>query len=448
MGELENKVERMMQLLEFSQELTSTIDLEPLLHKIVKGATDLTDCDLSSLMLFDEESGDLHFMVASSFEDQLVNISVPINGSIAGEAYASGKPVLVANASQDPRYYRRVGDIVGVSAQTLLAIPLQFQDRCIGVLEAENKRAETNFNQEDIETLTTLAAQATVAIENARLIEKLDQTRAVLEQRVDERTAALSTANEALKAENVGHMQTEARLRQHMLELEARNEDLDAFAHTVAHDLRNPLNIVNNLALLLNQGYDDLSAEKVSELLETIARSSRKMHQIIEALLLLAGVRNEPVELSPIDMGPIISEVKDRLMDMIEEDDALIVSPPHWPTAVGYAPWIEEVWVNYVSNALKYGGHPPRLELGAVQKSPGTITFWVRDNGDGVPLSKQEDIFRPFQRLNHIEVQGYGLGLSIVRKIIERLGGKVGVESSGAPGKGSTFYFTLPSHSE
>ena len=87
-------------MLEFSQEMAITTELEPLLHKIVKGATDLTDCDLASLLLFDVSTQDLHFMVASSFEDQLINIPVPIQGSIAGEAYSSGQPVLVSNASR------------------------------------------------------------------------------------------------------------------------------------------------------------------------------------------------------------------------------------------------------------------------------------------------------------------------------------------------------------
>jgi len=121
-----------------------------------------------------------------------------------------------------------------------------------------------------------------------------------------------------------------------------------------------------------------------------------------------------------------------------------------WPIAAGYAPWIEEVWANYLSNALKYGGDPPLIELGAAVEEDNVnnnglplIRFWVQDNGDGLSEAQQERIFTPFERLDQVRAKGHGLGLSIVQRIIEKLGGKAGVESSGEPGQGSTFYFTL-----
>ena len=112
---------------------------------------------------------------------------------------------------------------------------------------------------------------------------------------------------------------------------------------------------------------------------------------------------------------------------------------------MGYSPWIEEVWVNYLSNAIKYGGKPPRLALGfdrpAPGPQPGMIRYWVRDNGPGLSAEQQAVLFTPFERLKNLRVRGHGLGLSIVRRVVEKLGGQVGVESS--PGEGSLFYFTL-----
>ena len=141
-------------------------------------------------------------------------------------------------------------------------------------------------------------------------------------------------------------------------------------------------------------------------------------------------------------MAAILAEVQQHLVDMIEDSRAEIILPAHWPTALGYAPWIEEVWVNYISNGLKYGGTPPRLELGATPQNNAMIRFWVRDNGQGLSSEAQTILFTEFTRLDQIRVQGYGLGLSIVRRIIDKLGGQVGVES--IVGQGSTFYFTLP----
>jgi signal transduction histidine kinase len=140
---------------------------------------------------------------------------------------------------------------------------------------------------------------------------------------------------------------------------------------------------------------------------------------------------------------------------MIEEYKADIVMPDAWPRVLGHHLWVEQVWVNYLSNALKYGGHSPRIELGfeieAVGEepeeedvSPHMVRFWVRDNGPGLTREEQAQLFAPFTRLSQARARGYGLGLSIVQRIVEKLGGQVGVESEGIPGQGSTFSFTLP----
>ena len=129
---------------------------------------------------------------------------------------------------------------------------------------------------------------------------------------------------------------------------------------------------------------------------------------------------------------------------MIEEYQAQIRYPQHWPVALGHAPWIEEVWTNYLSNGIKYGGQPPRLQLGATACSDGMIRFWVRDNGPGLTPEEQAQLFMPFTQLDQARALGHGLGLSIVRRILEKLGGQVGVESEGVPGEGCRFWFTLP----
>ena len=97
---------------------------------------------------------------------------------------------------------------------------------------------------------------------------------------------------------------------------------------------------------------------------------------------------------------------------------------------------------NYVSNAIQHGGQPPRVQLGADVQTDGMVRFWVRDNGQGIPRQEVGRLFAPFTRLNQVRAKGHGLGLSIVRRIVEKLGGQVGVESE--LGKGSSFFFTLP----
>ncbi|NJN53824.1 MAG: PAS domain-containing protein [Anaerolineae bacterium] len=237
--------------------------------------------------------------------------------------------------------------------------------------------------------------------------------------------------------------------KQSLAERDRLISELDAYAHTVAHDLKNPLSlIVGHSNLILRKEQASLS-EATQASLHVIARTGHKMAEIIDALLLLASVRNvETVEMKPLDTAVLVQNAWNRLNDGQESPVELTV-PESWPTAVGHAPWVEQVWVNYLSNAIKYGGQPPCVTVGADVLSVtgnGTrpfIRFWVRDNGKGLAATEAAQLFQKFARLDqHTDVQGHGLGLSIVQRIVEKLGGNVGVES--APGKGSTFYFTLP----
>lgn len=239
--------------------------------------------------------------------------------------------------------------------------------------------------------------------------------------------------------------------------------ELDAYAHTVAHDLKNPLTVLLGFSSLLERRYDKMTPEELREKLGLIAQGARKMTNIVDELLLLASVRKmDEVQCGPLDMAEVVAEAQGRLKDVIARAQACVSAPETWPTALGYAAWIEEIWANYISNAIKYGGSPPRVELGAVlvdfeaplaepfmqalaSKIPNPksqIVFWVRDNGPGLTPEEQARLFTPFERLGQARAEGHGLGLSIVQRIAEKLDGTVGVEST--PGEGSIFYFTLP----
>ncbi len=244
--------------------------------------------------------------------------------------------------------------------------------------------------------------------------------------------------------------QVEEELKQHTIELQDRNKELDAFAHTVAHDLKNPLGIVMGFADLLSEDYSNLSKDEISSYITAISQDSNKMNHIIDELLLLSSLRKTEVKMSPLNMSKIVAEATVRLSQMIDDYNAEIILPEYWEIALGYAPWIIEVWVNYISNAIKYGGRPPRIEIGyekgkTLNVPEGMIRFLIRDNGQGISPDDQKLLFRKYERLDQIKTKGYGLGLSIVIRIIEKLGGQVDVESE--TGKGSTFYFTLPGES-
>lgn len=249
--------------------------------------------------------------------------------------------------------------------------------------------------------------------------------------------------------EVLARVQTHLTLRRLRLDLEARVAELDAFAHTVAHDLKDPLSVITSYADLLQEAGETLTPELQAEATDAIAQMGYKMAGIIDTLLLLASVRqrSEPAS-APLDMGDIVADACRRLTDTIKKHGAEIDLPDAWPPAEGYGPWVEEVWANLISNAVKYGGDaatgtPAHITLGAEMTKGGTsVRFWVRDNGPGIAPELQDEIFNAHTHPAGMRVMGHGLGLSIVRRIVERLGGAVGVES--APGEGSTFTFTLP----
>jgi PAS domain S-box-containing protein len=240
--------------------------------------------------------------------------------------------------------------------------------------------------------------------------------------------------------------QAEEALRQRTAELEKRNEELDAFAHTAAHDLKSPLSLIVGYAQVLEEIAQEnghtLPDEDMGLYLNRIVQTGLKMGTIIDELLLLSAVRNTEVSTEPLDMKRIVTGAQARLALMIENHRAEIVPTDTWPASVGHAPWIEEVWANYLSNAIKYGGQPPRVEVGATMQPDGMVRFWVKDNGRGIAPGDQKRLFSPFTRLDQDRANGHGLGLSIVRRIVEKLGGQVAVESE--VGRGSVFSFTLP----
>ncbi|MEZ4867420.1 MAG: response regulator [Caldilineaceae bacterium] len=223
-------------------------------------------------------------------------------------------------------------------------------------------------------------------------------------------------------------------------ELAARNKELDAYAYTLAHNLQSPLASLILYTDLLQAKTDPTAPQ--THYLTTIAKTVKGVSRLVEDLLFFARVKESEVVLTVCDMGNIVASSQERLRVMIEEYQAQMILPSQWPPVLGHPSWIEEVWMNYLSNAIKYGGTPPVIELGSSCQPDGQVRFWVHDNGAGLSYAEQAQLFAEFTRLAPEKRPGHGLGLSIVKRIVSRLNGEVGVESTS--GQGSTFYFTLP----
>lgn len=389
-------------LIEAGRILLSTLDLDRVLQHVMGIAMEGLEAEGASIWMRDADGGLVCAAVSGRSAERLLNTRLPPGEGIAGWAIEHQQPALVSDVESDARYYQEVSEKIGFHTRDLVAVPLLLREQGIGVLEAVNKQ-EGTFSSADLAWMEVLAPMAAAGIANARLFKTL---------------------------------------RRRTIELQAHNEELDAFAHTVAHDLKNPLSLILGYSEALEVDYQDLPADKVHTYLSKIAQMSRRMETIIDELLLLAQVRKMDVETYPLDMAEIVEAALERLAYDIEKHQAEIIQPDEWPTVRGYGPWVEEVWINYIHNGITYGGQPPRVKLGATVAPSGRVYFWVRDNGAGLSEEEQEQLFTPFTKLKQIRSQGHGLGLSIVRRIVEKLGGRVGVKSE--PGQGSLFYFSLP----
>lgn len=224
--------------------------------------------------------------------------------------------------------------------------------------------------------------------------------------------------------------------------LAEQNMALDEFAHTVAHQIQGLLSQIIGYASFIESSKDETLSLTTQQSIHRIIRSGNKINNIINELLLLASMDSKEVPLIPLNLGRIVREIRKRLRFQISAANATIVVQEEWPIPVGHEAWIEEALLNYITNGIKYGGEPPFIEVGAALNSYGMVRIWVRDNGEGISEMDQRRLFKPHTRLQKSRAKGEGLGLSIVKRIIHRCGGSVGVESE--LGRGSTFWFTLP----
>jgi signal transduction histidine kinase/FixJ family two-component response regulator len=330
-----------------------------------------------------------------------VNHKIPLNAarSLVARAARTGEAILVPDVTVDKRW---LPNLLLAETKTELAVPIKLGNEVMGVLDIQNDKVN-GLSVEDQLLMIGLCGQIAVAINNQRL-------RAEREKAEEGRTKLI--------------------------------EELNSFGHTVGHNLKDPVGLIIGYSALLKEQVR--LPEDLDGFLNSIIRNAHKLNNIIEELQLLSGVRQEKLEVHPVNMLRIVAEVQQRLAYIIKEYDAKIIVSEYWPVALGHTPWIEEVWANYISNAIKYGGRPPKIYLGATEQSDGMVRFWVRDNGNGLSPEDQAQVFQEFSRLNQASLKGYGLGLSIVKRIITKLGGSVSVSSDGIPGNGCIFTFTLP----
>lgn len=384
-------VRKYARLLEVSQQLGSTLELQTLLNGIVEAAKELTESEAASLLLFDPRTNHLYFEAAT---DNMIEgarrTAVPVDSSIAGWVYSNSEPLIVEDALRDPRFFREVDVLTDFQTKNILGVPLRTKDKAIGVIEAVNK-LEGDYNQEDLRVLQTLAAQAAIAIENSRLFQQSD-----------------------LIAEMV-------------------------------HELRTPLGALTAAAHLLQR--PDLPADQRDKLSKTVYQEVQRLNGMANDFLELARLESGRVRFTrePVHLGGLIGECIEIVRPQAEEQDVSLESDldPSLAPVPGDRDRLKQVFLNLLTNAIKYNRQQGIVRV-SLSRADDRIRAAVADEGKGIPPEYLPHIFERFYRVPDQEgnVGGTGLGLSIAKRIVEAHHGSIDVEST--PGEGSTFAVKLP----
>lgn len=275
-----------------------------------------------------------------------------------------------------------------------------------------------------------------------RVEEALRQTHDELEKRVLERTSELKESNQRLELEVLERKRAEAVLAQRSQELARSNAELEQMAYVASHDLQEPLRMVASYMQLLEKRYKDRLDTDANEFIGFAVDGAKRMQSLIDDLLTYSRVGTRAASLQPVDCMALVKKVIGSIRIAIAESDTRITCAP-LPIVMGDATQLTQLFQNLIANAIKFrGDQAPQIHIGAEAEN----SFWrfsVQDNGIGIAPEYFERIFVMFQRLHSRSTYaGTGIGLAICKKIVERHGGRIWVES--APQQGSIFKFTLP----
>jgi len=257
-----------------------------------------------------------------------------------------------------------------------------------------------------------------------------------------ERSSQLKQVNRQLEAEVAERKRAEAALASHAKDLARSNAELEQFAYIASHDLQEPLRAISGFLQLLEQRYRDLVDDKGQDYINRSVAAARRMQTLIRDLLQYSRVGTRGKEFGPVDLAGVLAVSLENLDAAVSESQA-VISHDSLPTIQGDDTQLVQLFQNLIGNAIKFRGQDsPRVHVGASLNGDKYV-FSVRDNGIGIDPKHADRIFLIFQRLHtRQEYPGTGLGLALCKKIVERHGGRIWVESE--PGQGAAFHFTLP----
>jgi signal transduction histidine kinase len=383
------RLDRYKRLIEISRDLASTLELDPLLNRIIHAARDITDAEAASILLYDDTARELYFQIATNPDPMMRGMVIPMD-SVAGWIVTNREPVRIGDVKKDMRFFKKVSQTLSFATKTLMGVPLITKEKVVGVLEVLNK-SDGEFSDTDEDMLTVLGAQAAIAIENTRLFQQSD-----------------------LIAEFV-------------------------------HELRTPLASLSTATYLLLR--PEISREQAEQIITNIHQETIRLNALASSFLDLARLESGRVQFnkSSFPFRPVCEECKGVMNSKAEESRiSLDINIPNdMPVVQGDRDKLKQVVMNLVSNAIKYNRPGGKVSAAAGLEEGGWF-FSISDTGYGIPEESLPNLFQKFYRVKGMETKaaGTGLGLSICKQIVQGHGGRIEVKSK--VGEGTAFVVHIP----
>lgn len=496
-GSLQLRVDELEMIYRVGRTITSRLDLDQVLAEVVEAAVEVSGAEEGSILLPDEETGELYIRASRNFQEDFVRtFRLPVKDTHAGQVFKSGEPLLMNDV--DPQKIKTAYLVFSI-----IYVPLIFHDQVVGVLSVDNRVSQRGFSEENLTLLSTMADYAAIAIENAKLFSQTEVERSKLETiltqvqdgvLVIDENDCLVLANHVVRTAFdlgdqvlTGKKYTEvffhrslvmmirgdapqqnrmeiriddskyfqARMTQikglgrvislhdisHLKELDQAKTE---FVTTVSHDLRTPLTSIMGYVELIKRVGD--VNDKQMEYIQRVQTGVHNITKMINEILELGKIENRlDKNFEMVLLSPIIQDVVAAQQPVLEDrhQKLSVDLGQSLPAVFGDVVQLRQLVENLIGNAIKYTGRGGKITVSG-EKEKEQVILRVTDTGYGIPLEDQAKIFDRFYRAKNVtsETQGTGLGLSITKSIVENHKGRIWVDSK--VGEGSTFTVVLP----